>query len=54
MAKAMKQVTHPLFARAFDCTAWKIEDRAELRDGPIGPMAATRARGAPTNGGGQQ
>ena len=67
MAKAMEQVSHPLFARAFDGTAWKIEDRAKLSDGPIGPgeqwrvdrsrardHGATRARGAPTNGGGQQ
>jgi hypothetical protein len=54
MAKAMKQVPHPLFAWAFDGTTCKIEDRAELSDGPIGPTAGTRARGAPTNGGGQQ
>ena len=48
MAKAMKQVPHPLFAWAFDGTAWKIEDRAELSDGPIGPTAATRRNpGAP-------
>jgi hypothetical protein len=35
MAKAMKQVSHPLFARAFDGTAWNIEDRAMLTDRPI-------------------
>jgi hypothetical protein len=54
MAKAMKQVPHLLFAWAFDGTTCKIEGRAELSGGPIGRTAATRAGGAPTNGGGQQ
>jgi hypothetical protein len=36
MAKAMNQVPHPLFAWAFHGTTCKIEDRAELSDGPIG------------------
>jgi ubiquinone/menaquinone biosynthesis C-methylase UbiE len=29
MATATKQVSHPLFARGFDRTAWKIEDRGQ-------------------------
>jgi ubiquinone/menaquinone biosynthesis C-methylase UbiE len=29
MATAVKQVSHPLFARGFDRTAWKIEDRGQ-------------------------
>jgi ubiquinone/menaquinone biosynthesis C-methylase UbiE len=29
MATATKEVSHPLFARGFDRTAWKIEDRGQ-------------------------
>jgi ubiquinone/menaquinone biosynthesis C-methylase UbiE len=29
MAAATKEVSHPLFARGFDRTAWKIEDRGQ-------------------------
>jgi hypothetical protein len=66
MATAVKQVFPPAVCVGFDRTAWKIEDRAKLIDGPIdagkqgrvigrGPVVKARLeRGAPTNGGGQQ
>ena len=66
MATAVKQVSSPAVCRGFDRTAWNIEDRAKLSDGPIdagkqgremgrGPVVKARLeRGAPANGGGQQ
>jgi hypothetical protein len=66
MATAVKQVSPPAVCGGFDRTAWNIEDRAKLVDGPIdagkqgrligrGPVVKARLeRGAAANGGGQQ
>jgi hypothetical protein len=63
MATAVKQVFPPAVRGGFDRTAWMIEDRAKLTDGPIdaekqgrvigvaGPVKARLECGAPANGG---
>jgi hypothetical protein len=62
----VKQVFVPAVRGGFDRTAWNIEDRAKLIDGPfnagtrrivIGRGSVVKARlerGVPANGGGQQ
>jgi hypothetical protein len=50
MATAVKQVSPPAVRGGFDRTAWNIEDRAKLTDGPIdagkqGRVNRSRARG---------
>jgi hypothetical protein len=66
MATAVKQVSPSAVCGAFDRTAWNVDDRAKLIDGPIdagkqgrvigrGPLVKARLEcGAPANGGGQQ
>lgn len=66
MATAVKQVSALAVRGGSHHTAWKIEDHAKLRDGPIdarkqgsvirrGPVVKARLEcGAPANGGGQQ
>src|SRR5512133_252695 len=43
MATATKEVSHPLFARGFDRTAWKIEDRGQ-RESRQRALAGLRGR----------
>lgn len=43
MATATKEVSHPLFARGFDRTAWKIEDRGQ-RENRKQALAGLRGR----------